>query len=656
MKNKENRGITLIALVVTIILLLILGGVVVSTFRGENIIENSLNTTEKARIESVREEIRLAIASKQVKADGEITIEQIIEELENKGITDSENSNSENGQVKTNSDGYVYEIVQDSYGNWNVNYLRKGTIEETKITLKISANTTVASNNVGITVTAKAKSGINSLQMPNGEIKKYDIGITEISENYQTTTNGTYSFIATNNNGDSITKKIEINNILEGIIQISVTPDTPTIGDVVVTINWPTGKYSTIQEISTNGGASWNNYTGSQSRLIISNNCTIKARIRNGSTEIKTATLEITNIDKNAPMVTAKQNSVTITEGDSNEIEKYFTVTSNGTAQIAAIKYINTSDNNAEINNTNTLSAGEHKIKCIATKETGATSNATITVIVQAKVKGITASEIANSPNEYYGKYVNYIVPSTGDTDVKWRIFYADTENIYLIADNCVNVQYIPQSKGEYSVGVSEGYSFNFKTIYQAYTGSVDVLNTSNDVNGRISKWLKWIVQYPASTNTNIRSVAYLLDTELWNVNYQNEYAEYAIGGPTLDLFNASYKQLHPENYIEEEIYSSNGYRVKWSSDADYSFYIEGVDTSEYEHLYIIDNSKSESYWLASTAGSSSYFVMDVNYQGSVKRSTHYTTLSIGSRPTICLKSSTQLIENTTTGMYELGL
>ena len=42
----------------------ILGGVVVSTFGRENIIENGFSATEKAKIESVREEIRLAIEIK----------------------------------------------------------------------------------------------------------------------------------------------------------------------------------------------------------------------------------------------------------------------------------------------------------------------------------------------------------------------------------------------------------------------------------------------------------------------------------------------------------------------------------------------------------------------------------------------------------------
>ena len=81
MKSRENRGITLIALAVTIILLLILGGVVVSTFNNGNIIENSLSATEKAKVESMKENIQLAITSKMVKEDEDVTIEQIIDEL-----------------------------------------------------------------------------------------------------------------------------------------------------------------------------------------------------------------------------------------------------------------------------------------------------------------------------------------------------------------------------------------------------------------------------------------------------------------------------------------------------------------------------------------------------------------------------------------------
>ena len=126
MDIKETKGITLIALVITIILLLILGGVTISQLNSGNIFENAISVAEKSKIASKKEEIQLAIISKMTENDGDITIEKIIEKLEKDGIIDSGNSNSENGQVKTKPDGYVYEIVQDTDGKWDVNYIGKG--------------------------------------------------------------------------------------------------------------------------------------------------------------------------------------------------------------------------------------------------------------------------------------------------------------------------------------------------------------------------------------------------------------------------------------------------------------------------------------------------------------------------------------------------
>ena len=309
-------------------------------------------------------------------------------------------------------------------------------------------NTTGISNSVIITVNAKAKSGIKTLQMPNGEVKTYGSSNTEISENYEVTKNGTYSFIATNTKGDSITKNVEINNILEGIIQISAEPSTPTMNNVVVTVKWPSSKYATIQEISTDGGKGWSNYTGSQSQVTVSSNCTIKARVRNGNTEMKTATLEITNIDKNLPIVTAKQTSITIKEGDSNDISSYFTVSKNGTAEISSIIYVDTSNNNAQVSNTNTLSVGTHTIKCTATKGTGATSNASMNVVVEKKdttpptltltceVVGFnaataTVSNVSDDVAMPENPIFSYYLKRESESDDKYVLQYQGTETQY---------------------------------------------------------------------------------------------------------------------------------------------------------------------------------------------------------------------------------
>ena len=635
MDIKETKGITLIALVITIILLLILGGIVVSQLNSGNLIGNAMSVADKSKIASKKEEIQIAIISKMTEADGDITIEDIIDKLEKNGIIDSGNSNSENGQVKTKPDGYIYEIVQDTNGNWNVNYVGKGEIEATKITLATSVDTTGITNKVTITVTAKAKSGVKSIQLPDGTNKTSASGTTTATETYKVTQNGTYKFTATNNNNESVDKTVAISNILEGEIAIAINPSTPTNKDVTATITWPSGNYSVTKEVSTNGGTTYTTVTGTTTQITIKANCNIRARIKTASGEIKTKTYEITNIDKTNPTVTVKQSSVTITEGDSNELSNYFTITANGKYGISSTVYTDASNNNAVVTNTNTLAPGTHVIKCTATKETGAIANATITIVVEKKNTVITATEVARDAS-YIGKYVNYTTPS-GDPDVKWRIFYADSSNIYLIASDYLKYDYVP-TKGSTTMYKNSDYRLSFDNMYNAYTGSVDI------TDARITKWMKWVGQYPSSTNTNIRSVAYMLDSNIWNTMYANNYAEYAIGGPTIEMFNASYKATHTEKYIEEEVTDANGYKVKWNTDSSYSYSISGLSTSELENLYVIsDTTKAYAYWLASPSAYDDDYLLDVDSDGNVYHD-HCIRSNVGLRALVCLKSNVQLV------------
>ena len=173
---------------------------------------------------------------------------------------------------------------------------------------------------------------------------------------------------------------------IEGEIAIAINPSTPTNKDVTATITWASGNYSATKEVSTNGGTTYTEYKGDSTQIPISENCVIKARIRKESEEIKTFSLEVSNIDKTNPTVTPKQSSVTITEGDSNTLGNYFTIVANGKYGISSIVYTDTSNNNMTITNTNTLTEGSHTIKCTATKETGATASATMTIVVENSV------------------------------------------------------------------------------------------------------------------------------------------------------------------------------------------------------------------------------------------------------------------------------
>ena len=80
---KTKRGITLIALIITIIVLLILAGITLNTLIGEgNIINVAGQAVEQSNIATKKTEIELEIVSEMLKEQGSITIEDIIEGLE----------------------------------------------------------------------------------------------------------------------------------------------------------------------------------------------------------------------------------------------------------------------------------------------------------------------------------------------------------------------------------------------------------------------------------------------------------------------------------------------------------------------------------------------------------------------------------------------
>ena len=268
----------------------------------------------------------------------------------------------------------------------------------------------------------------------------------------------------------------------------------------------------------------------------------------------------------------------------------------------------------------------------------------------------IDAGTVASDAS-YIGKYVNYTVPNGGDPNVKWRIFYADGMNgetvaendrhIYLIASDYLKYDYVPTKTtngAEYKMYKNSDYKLSFDDMYKAYTGSVDIKDA------RITKWMKWVGQYPSSTNINIRSVAYMLDSNIWNTKYKNSYAEYVLGGPTIEMFCASYKATHTEKYIEEEVTDANGYKVKWNTDSSYSYNISGLSTSELENLYVIsDTTKPYAYRLASPSAAYDDDLLYVRSDGNVGNYYYYDDYNgrhPGLRALVCLKSDAQLVPN----------
>ena len=275
---------------------------------------------------------------------------------------------------------------------------------------------------------------------------------------------------------------------------------------------------------------------------------------------------------------------------------------------------------------------------------------------IVSKTEKVDADDITSNPEEYYGQYVDY-QPSNGETDVKWKIFYAgtnpndsnDTTNrIYLIADDYISSTYAPDGKKGSSIYRNNAHKLSFNNIVnnEDYNGSSDI------TNGLVKPWLSYLNSYPSSTSKNMKAVAYMLDTNVWSTYTDSAgKAEYAIGAPTLDLFCASYNQKYPTKTIQYNIYNSNGYGVKWSTDTSYNFYIKDLPTNN--SLYVlIDYDKANAMWLASPAFDEDD-VMSVTGAGFISN-TVYNHYNEGFRPLVCLKSDVQIGRQQSDGTYKI--
>ena len=88
-KNGKNRGITLIALIVTIVVLLILAGVTISAISGnESVMEKAQEAKEKTEISNEKEAIQLAVINSMTGSGNNLSINAVNLKQQLSGIID----------------------------------------------------------------------------------------------------------------------------------------------------------------------------------------------------------------------------------------------------------------------------------------------------------------------------------------------------------------------------------------------------------------------------------------------------------------------------------------------------------------------------------------------------------------------------------------
>ena len=433
----------------------------------------------------------------------------------------------------------------------------------------------------------------------------------------------------------------------EGIVEIDASPKEWTKDNVTVTITYNPNS-SVLKKKYKIGTEEWQYTNENEVTLTIENNTTIYAALENAQGQSSDAvTYNVENIDKEKPVIT----SFEATNIGTDSITVNVNATDEGSG-IATYAYYqdNILKATTETNTYNYtgLTAGiNYTFKVIVTDKVGLTTTKDV-VVTTATPPGDDASIVANNPSEYYGAEVTGYTCTNSAAVSKWRIFYADSTNIYLIADDYIALQYAPN--GQKGTKISNVYyKLSMDNVYKDYTGA-EWINT----NSKGKKWLSlFLNSYGTSTNESIRAVAYMMDTNVWGV-YAGAKAEYAMGGPTIELFSASYKQTHPNKYVECNSIDEYGYKVKLNTDSSYKYVVELQD--DFNHIYIkSDDYKADGMWIASPSSSDTYgfsSLINIRYSGAINCGS-YKNKYLGFRPIVCLKSDV-LLKKISDGVYAI--
>ena len=233
----NNKGITLVALVITIIVLLILAGISIQSITNTGLFANAKKAKEKSMEGQLKEEISLAIQSiqtEEIYKGNSVTLETLAGgqlEKELKDITAELTDGEINGEYKD------YEYTIDS----NLNVTINGPVTGVRIkgSAEVQTGYVFEGSTVEIKVTASVTEGtITGIEAPEGATIKTDTSATE--KVYTVSKNGTYVFKITSDAGKTknITAKVE--NIL-GAPQITISEVKKDSFKINVENNYPEG-------------------------------------------------------------------------------------------------------------------------------------------------------------------------------------------------------------------------------------------------------------------------------------------------------------------------------------------------------------------------------------------------------------------------------
>ena len=214
--DTSQNGITLIALVITIVILIILAGVTINLTVGDNgIFSKAKEARKQHEIADAREKIEIAmidIQTEKISKNEDYTVDVLVKELPNKvnGITIEKEGDIAKGTYK----GYNFTISQNLKLAIEGESLIVTANTEIKEYIGKDANNKYAAN---VLVTIETEGNIDKIEIENtdGTVTKETVGNNRYSKELKMELDKEYKVNITSENGRKTSKKISISSTKE---------------------------------------------------------------------------------------------------------------------------------------------------------------------------------------------------------------------------------------------------------------------------------------------------------------------------------------------------------------------------------------------------------------------------------------------------------
>lgn len=317
----NKRGITLVALVITIIILLILAGVSIQAITNTGLFENAKKAQEQSEISEDMETIKLENSSYTIEQTTSTEKKTFLEYLDEKGyIVNYENESKTIGTVTLN--GREYEINTEE--GFTIKYIGKadGTAMLMPRFSKVEAVVEGSTIKVNVELKKSTEEGTKikySIQKENEtEIIKESEKISDLTYTFENLEMGQTYIItvqATNEYGTTNrkikTRTISLSELTQGKAEFVITPNEKWQEKVKVTIKNSYENANTILQYSVGDINNWTTYT--TEGFEVNKNTTIYGRFYNATTkEIGYAfTIKVQVIDDIGPQITIIKQTTT---------------------------------------------------------------------------------------------------------------------------------------------------------------------------------------------------------------------------------------------------------------------------------------------------------------------------------------------------------